>query len=220
MKRLLILTLILFTFTGCYLKSVHPLINEEQAELLPGLEGIWEGEDQRWTFINDGNKFDSLDHLFETSVENENFQGSMEISPDNIVSNNSYIMIFENLQDSKTDSSYFFATTGRINGMYFLDLYPIDLDTESSFISVHLQPVHSFSRLQLTDNELEIEFFKDSWIKGLIENNQVRIKHEKVEDDILITASNKELRKFVEKYSGDERAFDDPLMLKNVYKAL
>lgn len=220
MKRITILALVLFTLSGCFLKSVHPLITEEQSELIPGLEGRWESEDQRWTFINDGNKFEGMDYMFRQSFENDSIQGTMEITSDNVVSEKSYILIFENLQDPGNDTTYFFAKTGRINDDYYLDLVPIDDLEENAFLDAHMLMVHSFSRISIDDNRLKIEFFKDSWIKELIENNQVRIKHEKVDDDVLITASNEELRKFVEKYSSDEKAFDDPVILDNVYKAL
>ena len=219
-KTTFIIVTALFLFTGCYLNSVHPLVTEEQSELLEGLEGRWESEDQRWTFVNDGSKFDNLDHLFETDIDQSNVQGSVSISGENKVSETSYILILENLQDPEADSIYFFASVGQINEDYFLDLYPIWSQEESTFLDFHLFPVHTFSKLQIVDDELQIRFFKDSWIKGLIENNQVRIKHEKVDEDILITASNAELRKFVEKYGKDEKAFEDPLELTNVYKAL
>ena len=63
------------------------------------------------------------------------------------------------------------------------------------------------------DNQLDIEFFKSSFISDLISSNRIRIKHEKTDDSILITASTSELKKFVEKYAHETEAFEKPLEL-------
>ena len=45
MKRIplfLLLGLLCTIQTGCFLKSVHPLVSDEEAILVEGLEGIWE----------------------------------------------------------------------------------------------------------------------------------------------------------------------------------
>ena len=212
-KNLVLLAFALILFTGCYLKSVHPLVTEENAITLPGLEGRWETEDQRWTFIKNPNSFPDLD------FSGLNFEGTVSFSADEgdtiDISDPFYLIILENLQSTDSDSSLFIGAVGEIAGYNYLDLSLLDisLNAGDSFSQAHLFPVHTFSKIKVENSELSIEFFKDSWIEGLIENNRVRIKHEKVDNDVLITASTKELQKFVEKYSDDENAFDDPLIL-------
>jgi hypothetical protein len=82
--------------------------------------------------------------------------------------------------------------------------------------------VNTFSKINVTNEDLSIEFFKSSWIKEQIQNNRIRIKHEAVNDaifestEILITASTRELQQFVEKYGTEEKAFDDAINLPRV----
>jgi hypothetical protein len=212
LKKSIFVSAILTLFTGCYLKSVHPLIPLEQAILVDGIEGRWETEDQRWTIFNDMNSISNI------SISGLNVKGEVSFSAgdgDSIDSDeNTYFILFENLQDLSSDTTFFIGSIGEINNQKYMDLSLFDLAMSQTFENYHLLPVHTFSRINIDNDELSLEFFKDSWIKSLIESNRVRIKYEKLEDDILITASSEELQKFVEKYGDDEKAYEDAMILK------
>lgn len=222
-KLLLFIIACGFLFTGCFLKSVHPLITQDEAILVDGLEGRWESGNQRWTFVND------LKNVPDLTIEGENYEGTVgiETEDDLVVEGPFYLVIFEELGGSEPDTSYFSAAVGEIGNNLFLDLQLFDFDmTDDSFAQAHLFKVHTFSRLTLNQDDLSIELFEDTWISDLIVQNRVRIKHEKVvesiagEDEILITASSKELQKFIEKYGDDEDAYDDPIELTRVSNEL
>ena len=226
MKRTIIFLLILFSFSGCFLKSVNPLITTENAITLDELESSWQSDDQRWTFINDPVSLPNI------AVKGSNFLGSvgMKAGEGETIFNdeNIYLVIFENLQNMSADTTLFIGYVGDLGGDQFLDLSLLDLNSgDDTFKSAHLFPVHSFSRISLKNDELSIEFFKDRWIKEQILDNRVRIKHERVtegpmtdEFSILITAGTHELRQFVSKYKSDERAFEEPLELLKVRDAI
>jgi hypothetical protein len=214
MKRIrlfLILLIIYLIQTGCFLKSVHPLVEEENSILVEGLEGIWETEDQRWTFVNDATKFPNLAQYLGEDIEVD-----ME-EDDDLGLGNVYLIFFENLQDLSADTAMFMGMVTELNDAYFLDLSVFaksisDLDeSESNFVDNHFFPVHTFSKIKLEEGQLDIEFFQSSFISDLISSNRIRIKHEDTDDSILITASTAELRKFVEKYAHDEDAFEDAM---------
>ncbi len=198
------------------MKSVHPLVNEDNAMLVDGLEGRWESGNQRWTFVND------IRNVPDITIEGEGFDGTAILEAEDaiVVEGPFYLIIFEELDDSEPDTSYFLGSVGEIGGNLFLDLQLFDFDLgNENFVQAHLFKVHTFSRLTLDQDELSIELFEDSWINDLIVENRVRIKHEKVvdaladQDEILITASTKELQSFIKKYGDDEDAFDDPIEL-------
>lgn len=221
MKRLIILSLLLLSLTGCFLKSVNPLVTSESAIILDDLEAIWQSDDQRWTFINDPVS------LPEMEVQGSNFSGtfSLEAGGGTIFSDKKvYLVIVENIEAVPADTTLLIGYVGDFEGDYFLDLSLLDAGTDmESFRSVHLFPVHSFSRVSINNNELAIEFFRDTWIKEQIMDNRVRIKHERVkrgpvDDDIsiLITAGTPELQQFVLKYKSDENAFEDAIDLKKI----
>ncbi len=221
MKRLIIFSLLLLSLTGCFLKSVNPLVTSESAITLDDLDNTWQSDDQRWTFINDPVS------LPEIAVRGSSFTGtfSLESGGGTIFSDKKvYLVIVENLEAMPADTTLLIGYVGDFEGDYFLDLSLLDAgaDTES-FRSVHLFPVHSFSRVSINNNELAIEFFRDTWIKEQIMDNRVRIKHEQVkggpiDDDIsiLITAGTPELQQFVMKYKSDENAFEDAIELTKV----
>lgn len=211
-KYILYLSGILILFSGCYLKSVHPLIPVSQAILVDGIEGRWETEDQRWTIFNDMNSVPNV------SISGLKVEGEVSFSAgegDSIDSDeNTYFILFEDLQDTSSDTVFFIGSIGELNNQKYMDLSLFDLARSQTLESNHLLPVHTFSRINISSDELSLEFFKDSWIKSLIESNRVRIKHEKLGGDILITASSEELQKFVEKYGDDEKAYEDAMILK------
>ncbi len=216
MKRIrlfLILLLIYLIQSGCFLKSVHPLVEEENAIMIEGLEGIWETEDQRWTFVNDATKFPNL-----ASYLGEENDVDMEDN-DDLGLGNVYLIYFENLQDLPADTAMFIGMVTELSDAYFLDLSVFaksisELDqSESNFIDNHFLPVHTFSKITIEEGQLDIEFFQSSFISDLISSNRIRIKHEDTDDSILVTASTNELRKFVEKYAHDVEAFEDPIEL-------
>jgi hypothetical protein len=216
LKSIIYLSFIGILFSGCYLKSVHPLIPVNQAILVDGIEGRWETKDQRWTIFNDMNSIPNV------SISGLNVQGEMSFSAgegDSIDSeDNTYFILFEDLQDDLSDTVFFIGSIGELNNQKYLDLSLFDLARSQTFENNHLLPVHTFSRLNVNSEELTLEFFKDSWIKSLIESNQVRIKYEKLDDDILITASSEELQKFIEKYGDDNEAYEDPTILKKQFQ--
>ncbi|GAB5410343.1 MAG: hypothetical protein BalsKO_27080 [Balneolaceae bacterium] len=222
LSYLTIFTISLFLFNGCFLKSVHPLVTADSAIILDEVEGVWETEDQRWTFVRDPRKIPTVE------VNSEKYFGTIEVETDSSSSvfedESLYLIIFENLQDLENDTTFFVGRFGDFEGNRFLDLSLLSAALEtSSFKSAHLFGVHTFSRIDIRGDLLTLYFFKEDWIKRLIMENRIRIKHERVPDinndtssNILITASTDELQKFIEKYGGETEAFDDPIGLKKV----
>ena len=223
MKRIILSAFILYTFTGCFLKSVHPLVTSENSVIIDEVEGIWETEDQRWTFIRDPRKTPVL------NVNGENFIGTIQLESDSSTTvfedKNLYLIIFENIQDLKEDTTFFIGYFGEFEGHRFLDLSLLEVSLETtSFKNAHLQGVHTFSRIEVNDNVLELSFFKEEYVRKLIMENRIRIKHERISNavddtnnNILITASTKELQEFIKKYGGENEPFDDPIALKRAY---
>ena len=51
------------------------------------------------------------------------------------------------------------------------------------------------------------------WIEKLFDENKIRIKHEVIDGDAVLTASTDDLQKFFTKYVNDKDAFLDPDIL-------
>lgn len=215
MKKSVYLPIIFFTLTlvisSCYLQSVHPLVHHRDSELVEGLEGVWEGEDSKWYFINDPNNFRIFMGSDDRPYEDD---GPMS-------SSTSYYVFFETIQEGVRDTSQFIGSTININGNHYLDLYHIRKESfeDYQFKDHHYFPVHTFSKISIGDNKLKIELFEDKWLKEQIVNNRLRIKHEKIGElgqGVLVTASTEELQQFVLKYGNIMEAYEDPLLLNRI----
>lgn len=206
------LSCILILFSGCFLQSLHPLITKEKAELIDGLEGRWETEDSRWTFFRDSKNIKNI------SLSGLNVSGDVKFSFDkgDVLSKDdpAYFVVYEDLNKDIPDSVLLEARIGRISDTYYMDITVSDIFRDVNFENYHLFPVHTFSKIKIEGDNLNIELFKSDWISDLIQENRVRIKHETIGENVLITASSKELNKFIEKYGNDEEAYEDPINLK------
>lgn len=213
--KLILLTFGLsITLSGCFLKSLHPLVSEEEAVAVDGITGVWEKDDQRWTFIKDG----EFEDLKMTGIQgNETFSITMtdEGGDSTDTGDHSYMVIYEDLNENRIDSSYFFGSFAMLNGDHYLDLFPLDFGS-FDFENSHYLPVHTFSKIRLKEDSLVISLFKDSWIEEQISENRVRIKHERTNDSVLITAGTEELQKFIIKYGTMSEAYRDPINLKRI----
>jgi len=73
--------------------------------------------------------------------------------------------------------------------------------------------MNTFAKVIIEDDQIGLSMFNGDFLEKLLKQNRIRIKHEKVEDSYVLTASSKELQKFVLKYAEDEDAFPEPEML-------
>ncbi len=220
MKRIIqLFSLVLITalLNGCFLKSVHPLVKKENAIEVPGLEGTWEGEDQRWTFASTDRKFPAAIQEFRLDIS---FNPTGEDTSESSEEYYEYFVVYEELENGRADSSYFNAYFVELNGNLYMDLYPVDLEQFNlTLYSLHFVPVHTFARVNISGDSLNFTLFIDEWIQELIQDNRVRIKHEKLETEggILVTASTEELQKFITKYGKMDEAYEDPMALKRKF---
>ena len=108
------------------------------------------------------------------------------------------------------------AKLAKIGDDHFLDLYPVD-GMDDEYTSRNLFPVHTFMKLNLSGDYLEIVQFDMSKLTDLFKSNQIRLRHEKVDGAIMITAQPKEIQKFLDSYSEDEEVFENPEIYKRIH---
>ncbi|MBT3384488.1 MAG: hypothetical protein HN778_11975 [Prolixibacteraceae bacterium] len=186
-KNLSIILVVTLFLSGCVVYSFYPLYTEK--DLFPNeiLTGNWvDDENTEWNFK----------HAF--------VQGK---TPKEIDST-SYILY---LKDKDEKVSEFNIHIIKLGGHYFLDFYLEEFidDDNLELEDLHIIPVHTFAKLTVEENQLQINWFDQDWLEDLIEENKIRIHHENNDDFILLTAKPKELQKFVTKYVNSEEAFKD-----------
>jgi hypothetical protein len=189
-KVILLFALFLY-ISGCVVYSFYPLYTEK--DLFPNtlLLGNWideEGTEWNFEYAYKGNRV-----------------------PENIDST-SYVLTQKYKDDEMTDSSEFSVHVIKLGEIYFLDFYMEEFTDDNLFLkNFHIIPVHTFAKLTIEENKLEIHWFDQEWLEDLIEKNRIRIHHENNGDFILLTAKPAELQKFVLKYADAGEAFKDGL---------
>jgi hypothetical protein len=186
-RNFFFILLVALFFSGCIVYSFYPLYTEK--DLFPNdlLTGNWvDGDSAEWKF--------------------EHAYFGKEI-PENIDST-SYIL---KVIDKDDRESKFSVHILKLGGHYFLDFYLEDFleKDELDLASFHIVPVHTFAKVSVSNNQLQINWYDQNWLEKLIKENKIRIRHEYNGDYILLTASSKELQKFVTKYVNSEEAFKD-----------
>ena len=197
-----------FLLGGC-IPSLHPLYTKDKLVEVKELSGLWTPENQ-------GN--------FQVSYKSES--GQPESWKFNYVGDKAYRLIH---QDEQGVQAAFDVHVIKLGKNYFIDFYPSnseeglspvvsDIYKMNSMQQVHLLPVHTFAKLELTSTEMKISMFDPDFVGDLLEHQQIRIKHENTANGFVLTASSEELQKFAEKYADNKEAFLEPTVLQNKMK--
>lgn len=121
-----------------------------------------------------------------------------------------------NLFAQDSSRANFIVNLVSLNGSDFMDFFPgdnDDLQNLNMLLQVHLIPAHTFAKFRVTQDTIIIWRFDPEWLEDLFEENRIRISHEKMDDQIVLTASTEELQKFVSKYADDPAAYVEPEVL-------
>lgn len=120
---------------------------------------------------------------------------------------------YELVYTEKGNAATFAAHLVKLNKYYFLDLYPASPDIKNDFYKFHFLRAHSFLRVWFTDSTLKLAILDQSWLKKMVTGKKLKIRHEKVDDNIILTASTPDLQKLVTRYADDQEAFPNPEMM-------
>ncbi len=182
-----IVLIVALFFSGCVVYSFYPLYIEKDLFANDILTGNW---------IDDDNTQWDFEHAYFGKKVPENIDST------------SYVL---KMKDKDERESEFSVHIIKLGGHYFLDFYLEEFldDDNLDLASFHIVPVHTFAKLTVEENKLQINWFDQDWLEDLIKENKIRIHHENNGDYILLTSKPKELQKFVAKYVNSEEAFKD-----------
>lgn len=119
---------------------------------------------------------------------------------------NSYFLI----ETEKGAPARFEAHLVKLGRYLFLDISPSEMDTKNDFYKFHHIPVHTFSRIWLERNTFHLGMLDNDWLRDMIEQKKIDIRHEREEKAILLTAQTEDLQKLVVQYAEDPKAFPNP----------
>jgi hypothetical protein len=110
--------------------------------------------------------------------------------------------------DPDGQSGKFIATLGNIGDDRYLNIFPEDPNLpQNAYYKSHLISVNSFIKVKTTNDGLIAQILDYDKVKKLLTKKPAVLKHELITGDgLLLTASTKELQKFLRKYASDEDA--------------
>ena len=106
-------------------------------------------------------------------------------------------------------NEFYLVHMAQIDDKIFMDVEPLS-EANSNTFSDNFIPAHTFFKIDLIGNQLDIASFDLDKLSELFESNRVRLRHEKVNDRIVITAKPKEIQAFYAQYSKRESVFNQP----------
>ncbi len=162
---------------GCVVQSVHPLFTENELIFDANLVGIWSPTDsnEAWQFTRN------------TAKDSKEYQ-----------------LVYT---DSDGKKGTFLAGLGTVGQDRYLNIYPEEpnLPQNGGFYKNHLLAMNSFIKIKLSVPTLTGQTMDYENVKKLLEKKPKLLKHEIRGDELILTASTKELQKFMLKYGADKK---------------
>ena len=111
--------------------------------------------------------------------------------------------------DDKGKKGEFIAHLMKIDDKLFIDVFPEELDIQQNdMYKGHFMPVHSFVYISKMEPNPRVSNLEPKWLEKYLEKNPKAIRHEKIDNGILLTAPPKELQKFVLAHLKTDGAFE------------
>jgi hypothetical protein len=114
--------------------------------------------------------------------------------------------------DGPGTSGTFIVHLFRINEQVFMDLVPStgpEGFSQNDFFKFQLVPAHSFAHVKQIEPTLRMRLPEPDWFRKLVEKSPDALRHEKVEREIIVTATTKEMQAFWLKHLDTKGAFGD-----------
>ena len=98
----------------------------------------------------------------------------------------------------------------KLQQQLFLDLYPLSSEKEDeTFWGLHFLPLHSILFVKQIEPTFQFASLGQQWLKNQIKNDSLCVAHETVGDRIILTASSKDLQKFLVSHFQVEDVSDE-----------
>jgi hypothetical protein len=103
----------------------------------------------------------------------------------------------------------------KIEGKTFLDLTPVKPAlVQNDFYKQNFLVTHTFVQITQAAPNAQIAYLEPDWLKSFLDKNPAAIRYEKLSGEILLTASTKELQKFLLAHLNTPGAFSKPIGIK------
>jgi len=128
------------------------------------------------------------------------------------------------ISDDENKKGSFVAHLVKLEDSLFLDVFPdefpCDTDdpnkTDWLYNVFFLVPAHTFIKIEQIEPILKMRIMEPDNVEEMLEKDPKLIKHEIVQDRLVLTASTKELQEFLKAHANDEGLFGEPSKMKRM----
>jgi hypothetical protein len=111
-------------------------------------------------------------------------------------------------------SGEFSARLVKIEDKTFLDIVPVKTGfPQSDFYQSHFLMTHTFMHVETKESTVQISVLESRWLKDLLAENPEAINHEKINGEIVLSSSPKDMQKFLLANLNTREAFSKPFEL-------
>jgi hypothetical protein len=168
--------------------SLQPVYTQLDLEADSRLNGMWSDKEGDVTFS------------FEQATENGKA--------------NEYKLVVKEKNGEQEESGEFEVRVVRLGTCHFLDIYPQSSKEGSDFYRLHFTRAHTFARLEINEDSIQLAFLSASWLEAKMDEKSVDTPCVKVDDELLLTGTTEEVQEFVFSYASNDEAFANPVLLE------
>ncbi|MGZ8869191.1 MAG: hypothetical protein ACXW2P_12685 [Thermoanaerobaculia bacterium] len=113
--------------------------------------------------------------------------------------------------DESGRSGVFVGHLIEVKGYRFIDLLPVQTELRATHLhaDAHL-PLHTLALVIRTTPTPQFATFRGDWFNELLSAQPQALRHERVGNEIVITASTREIQAFLVRHADNREAFDIP----------
>jgi hypothetical protein len=107
----------------------------------------------------------------------------------------------------------FAAQLFKLKNEHFLDITPTECELapdQADLVAASIFPGHLVLRVPQIEPELKLAFCDYEWLEKFLKANPKAVAHRKQDDAILLTATTRDLQRFLLKHLGEEELFQKP----------
>lgn len=102
----------------------------------------------------------------------------------------------------------------KLGNEYYIDMYPRKyMNSDNLFLNLHIRPTHSFAKVVIANDSLQIFQFDYSWMDNYMTTHKDHLDNIRVDNLMTLSASTKDIQSFVLKHSNDPGFFSAPVVL-------
>ena len=203
---------------GVKIRADHPVEGDDSTKVAESKDVISDSEGNQWLFERVGKisfKKDEKSATIDPAVAS-----LMDWQIEEATYFDYYMLTFTHWEKEDTTTERMWCHLTRIEGELFVDFSPSYLKNpvynEDARFGTNYIMGHTFAKLEIKNNELHLQSLNGDFISKLIEEKRIRLKHEVVDEQIILTASTEELRAFIARYLKDPQLYGDREVLISV----